>query len=101
MEVVKVVRVIVTFDVHSQKVNRDITKILKANGFRIQNSVYEINIYKSDIDKLSQKLQAVINNNIDSCVIYNLGKNIEDRIIRLGRQQDTYVSLLCNGYIIL
>lgn len=48
------VRVIVTFDVHSQKVNRDITKILKANGFRIQNSVYEINIYKSDIDKLSQ-----------------------------------------------
>lgn len=42
------VRAIVTFDVHSQKVNRDITKILKANGFRIQNSVYEINIYKSD-----------------------------------------------------
>lgn len=95
------IRLAITFDVTSRKSYKSITKLLKTYGFRVQKSVYEIQIYKKDVDKLSQLISNMIDDKLDSVIIYNLGKDNNDNIIRKGKINNTGIKLMTDYYIII
>lgn len=95
------IRLAITFDVTSRKSYKSITKLLKTYGFRVQKSVYEIQIYKKDVDKLSQLISNMIDDKLDSVIIYNLGKDNNDNIIRKGKINNTGIKLMNDYYIII
>ena len=86
--------VLITYDVKTSSKDgerrlRTVAKICKNYGQRVQNSVFELDIYPSDLIKIKSMLENVIDNNNDSIRIYNLGKNWEKRVDTLGKN-DTY-----------
>ena len=86
--------VIITYDVEKKKKSgnkrlRDVAKICKNYGQRVQNSVFELQIYPADLVEIKNKLERVIDKQRDSIRIYNLGKNRERRVETLGKD-DSY-----------
>ncbi|MDO5048156.1 MAG: CRISPR-associated endonuclease Cas2 [Anaerococcus sp.] len=63
---------------------RDVAKICKNYGQRVQNSVFELDIYPADLVMIKAKLEKAIDKDKDSIRIYNLGKNWERRVETLG-----------------
>ena len=87
-------QVLVTYDVETvtpagKKRLRQVAKVCLDYGQRVQNSVFELNIYPADMVEIKSKLEKIIDPNKDSIRIYNLGKNWERRVESLGRD-DTY-----------
>ena len=85
-------QVLITYDVKtsSKKGNRrlrQVAKICTNYGQRVQNSVFELNIYPSDLVKIKSQLKTVIDLEEDSIRIYNLGKNWERRVESLGKDE--------------
>ena len=85
-------QVLITYDVKtsSKKGNRrlrQVAKICTNYGQRVQNSVFELNIYPSDLVKIKSQLKKVIDLEEDSIRIYNLGKNWERRVESLGKDE--------------
>ena len=86
--------VIITYDVETKSKSgnkrlRDVAKICKNYGQRVQNSVFELQIYPADLVEIKNKLERVIDKQRDSIRIYNLGKNRERRGETLGKD-DSY-----------
>lgn len=86
--------VIITYDVETKSKSgnkrlRNVAKICKDYGQRVQNSVFELQIYPSDLIQIKNKLEKVIDKESDSIRIYNLGKNWERRVETLGKD-DSY-----------
>lgn len=86
--------VLITYDVKTSSKDgerrlRNVAKICKNYGQRVQNSVFELDIYPSNLIQIKSMLENVIDNNNDSIRIYNLGKNWERRVDTLGKN-DTY-----------
>lgn len=87
-------QVLITYDVETitpagKKRLRQVAKVCLDYGQRVQNSVFELNIYPADLVKIKNKLEKIIDPQKDSIRIYNLGKNWERRVESLGRD-DTY-----------
>ena len=87
-------QVLVTYDVETvtpagKKRLRQVAKVCLDYGQRVQNSVFELNIYPADMVEIKSKLEKIIDPKKDSIRIYNLGKNWERRVESLGRD-DTY-----------
>lgn len=87
-------QVLITYDVETitpagKKRLRQVAKVCLDYGQRVQNSVFELNIYPADLVKIKNKLENIIDPQKDSIRIYNLGKNWERRVESLGRD-DTY-----------
>lgn len=85
-------QVLITYDVKtsSKKGNRrlrQVAKICTNYGQRVQNSVFELNIYPSDLVKIKSQLKKAIDLEEDSIRIYNLGKNWERRVESLGKDE--------------
>ena len=86
--------VIITYDVETKSKSgnkrlRDVAKICKNYGQRVQNSVFELQIYPADLVEIKNKLERVIDKQRDSIRIYNLGKKRERRVETLGKD-DSY-----------
>lgn len=86
--------VIITYDVETKSKSgnkrlRDVAKICKNYGQRVQNSVFELQIYPADLIQIKNKLEEAIDKERDSIRIYNLGKNWERRVETLGKD-DSY-----------
>ena len=64
---------------------RQVAKVCLDYGQRVQNSVFELNIYPADLVLIKNKLEKIIDPKKDSIRIYNLGKNWENRVETLGR----------------
>lgn len=64
-----------------------VAKVCVDYGQRVQNSVFELNIYPSDLVQIKDKLKAIIDPEMDSIRIYNLGKNWEGRVETLGKNE--------------
>lgn len=82
-------QVLITYDVETvsvqgQKRLRQVAKVCTDYGQRVQNSVFELNIYPADLVNIKNKLEKIIDPKKDSIRIYNLGKNWEKRIETLG-----------------
>lgn len=87
-------QVLITYDVETvtpagKKRLRQVAKVCLDYGQRVQNSVFELNIYPADLVEIKNKLEKIIDPQKDSVRIYNLGKNWERRVESLGRD-DTY-----------
>ena len=87
-------QVLITYDVETitpagKKRLRQVAKVCLDYGQRVQNSVFELNIYPADLVEIKNKLEKIIDPQKDSIRIYNLGKNWERRVESLGRV-DTY-----------
>ncbi|QQE46684.1 CRISPR-associated endoribonuclease Cas2 [Peptoniphilus harei] len=87
-------QVLITYDVETvtpagKKRLRQVAKVCLDYGQRVQNSVFELNIYPADLVEIKNKLEKIIDPQKDSIRIYNLGKNWERRVESLGRD-DTY-----------
>ena len=84
--------VLITSDVNTETASgkkrlRKVAKECQNYGQRVQNSVFELNIYPSDLVKIKSQLKKVIDLEEDSIRIYNLGKNWERRVESLGKDE--------------
>ncbi len=87
-------QVLITYDVETvspegRKRLRQVAKVCIDYGQRVQNSVFELNIYPADLIKIKSKLNDIIDSKKDSIRIYNLGKNWEKRVETMGKN-DSY-----------
>ncbi|MEF3317611.1 CRISPR-associated endonuclease Cas2 [Peptoniphilus grossensis] len=87
-------QVLITYDVetvssYGKRRLRQVAKVCLDYGQRVQNSVFELNIYPADLVLIKNKLEKIIDPKKDSIRIYNLGKNWERRVETLGRD-DSY-----------
>ena len=87
-------QVLITYDVETispagKRRLRQVAKVCVDYGQRVQNSVFELNIYPADLVLIKNKLEKIIDPKKDSIRIYNLGKNWERRVETLGRD-DSY-----------
>ncbi|MBS6610791.1 MULTISPECIES: CRISPR-associated endonuclease Cas2 [Peptoniphilus] len=87
-------QVLITYDVETitsegKKRLRQVSKVCVDYGQRVQNSVFELNIYQADLLEIKNKLIKIIDPQKDSIRIYNLGKNWERRVETLGKD-DSY-----------
>ncbi len=78
-------QVLITYDVETitpagKKRLRQVAKVCLDYGQRVQNSVFELNIYPADLVEIKNKLEKIIDPKKDSIRIYNLGKNWERRV---------------------
>lgn len=85
-------QVLITYDVKTssktgKKRLRQVAKICTNYGQRVQNSVFELNIYPSDLVKIKSQLKKVIDLEEDSIRIYNLGKNWKRRVESIGKDE--------------
>ena len=83
-------QVLITYDVETVSSDgkrrlRQVAKVCLDYGQRVQNSVFELNIYPADLVNIKNKLEKIIDPKKDSIRIYNLGKNWENRVETLGR----------------
>ena len=83
-------QVLITYDVETVSSDgkrrlRQVAKVCIDFGQRVQNSVFELNIYPADLVNIKNKLEKIIDPKKDSIRIYNLGKNWENRVETLGR----------------
>lgn len=81
--------VLITYDVNTSSENgqkrlRQVAKCCKDFGQRVQNSVFECLIDGSDFVHLKAKLLKIIDKELDSIRIYQLGKNYQTKIEHLG-----------------
>ncbi len=87
-------QVLITYDVETispagKRRLRQVAKVCVDYGQRVQNSVFELNIYPADLVEIKNKLRKIIDPEKDSIRIYNLGKNWERRVESLGKD-DSY-----------
>lgn len=85
-------QVLITYDVETKTSEgrrrlRKVAKVCVDYGQRVQNSVFELNIYPVDLVKIKNKLKSIIDYNKDSIRIYNLGKNWEGKIETIGKDE--------------
>lgn len=81
--------VLITYDVNTSSENgqkrlRQVAKCCKDFGQRVQNSVFECLIDGSDFVRLKAKLLKIIDKELDSIRIYQLGRNYQTKIEHLG-----------------
>jgi len=88
------VMVLITYDVNTveefgAKRLRKVAKICVNYGQRVQNSVFECSITPAMYVDIKNQLSEVINHNIDSLRFYLLGKNWQNRVELMGKN-NTY-----------
>ena len=66
---------------------RQIAQICEKYGNRIQFSVFECRLSPTRFARMTGEIKEVINDQVDSVVIYRFGGNIEDAKLQLGRIQ--------------
>ena len=81
--------VLITYDVNTSSENgqkrlRQVAKCCRDYGQRVQNSVFECLIDGSDLVRMKSKLLSLIDKDLDSVRIYQLGKNYKNKIEHLG-----------------
>ena len=95
------IKCVVCYDVHTQKTNKSINKLLSKLGYRVQNSVYEICINYNELGMVSQRIESIINKSTDRCVIYNLGKVDKVNTVHIGKTVNAVELLTSEGYLII
>jgi len=81
---------IVSYDIPDDKRRIKLAKILKDYGDRVQESVFECILDKNLLDKMSEKIDKVINQDDDSVRIYALCANCEKTIRIMGIGEVTH-----------
>lgn len=83
--------ILVTYDVETitpegQKRLRQVAKQCKNYGLRVQNSVFECEVTEAQYVMLKDALETIIDSSCDSIRFYQLNKNQNKRVIRIGKE---------------
>ena len=83
--------ILITYDVDTtsergQKRLRQVARICKDYGQRVQNSVFECEVTEAQYVKLKDALSAVMDKSLDSIRFYHLNKNENRRVVTIGRE---------------
>ena len=86
--------VLITYDVNTKSKSgtkrlRKVAKQCVNYGQRVQNSVFECSLTPAQLVNLKSKLLAIIDQEHDSIRFYNLGKNWQNRVETIGKD-DSY-----------
>ena len=81
--------ILVTYDVDTisekgQRRLRQVAKICKNYGLRVQNSVFECDVTEAQFTLLKEELRTVMDEELDSIRFYHLNKNKNQCIESLG-----------------
>ena len=84
--------VLVTYDVATSDAGgacrlRRVAKLCTQYGQRVQNSVFECLVDPAQFELLKHELSKIIDEEKDSLLFYNLGKNWKHRVERLGLKE--------------
>ena len=82
--------VLITYDVDTisetgQKRLRKVAKLCQDYGQRVQNSVFECRLSEAQFVVLKNKLESIMNHDLDNIRFYFLGNNWNNRIESLGK----------------
>ncbi len=83
---------LLTYDINTETETgkKRLTKIAKTcekYGFRVQNSVFEINVDHAKLISFKNTLSAIIDPDTDSIRIYKLGKSYRADLTIIGQRQ--------------
>ncbi len=83
--------ILITYDVDTvsekgQKRLRQVARICKDYGQRVQNSVFECELTEAQYVKLKGALSAVMDKSFDSIRFYHLSKNENRRVVTIGKE---------------
>ena len=86
--------VLITYDVNTKSASgikrlRKVAKQCVNYGQRVQNSVFECSLTPAQLVNLKNKLLEIIDQDHDSVRFYNLGKNWQNRVETIGKD-DSY-----------
>lgn len=86
--------VLITYDVNTSSKSgakrlRHVAKQCTNYGQRVQNSVFECSLSPAQLVDLQAKLLTIIDQENDSIRFYNLGKNWQNRVVTIGKD-DSY-----------
>lgn len=86
--------VLITYDVNTKSASgikrlRKVAKQCVNYGQRVQNSVFECSLTPAQLVNLKNKLLEIIDQDHDSIRFYNLGKNWQNRVETIGKD-DSY-----------
>jgi CRISPR-associated endoribonuclease cas2 len=86
--------VLITYDVNTKSASgikrlRKVAKQCVNYGQRFQNSVFECSLTPAQLVNLKNKLLEIIDQDHDSVRFYNLGKNWQNRVETIGKD-DSY-----------
>lgn len=84
--------ILVTYDVDTKdkegaKRLRHVAKVCVDYGQRVQNSVFECSVDPAKFVEIKQKLSKIIDYQKDSLRFYKLGKNWENRVETIGKNE--------------
>lgn len=77
-------RYLIAYDIRKPDRLRKICKLMEANGERLQYSVFICDLSKSELINLRGASEGIMNLNVDSIVIVDLGDVGEDRFTFVG-----------------
>ncbi|MGP6139357.1 CRISPR-associated endonuclease Cas2 [Jeotgalibaca sp. A127] len=83
---------LVTYDVSvSDKAGRTrlrkVSKVCQNYGQRVQNSVFECIVDNTQLTELKIKLLEIIDTNVDSLRVYNIGNNHKNKVEHFGTKK--------------
>lgn len=83
--------VLITYDVDTisgtgQKRLRKVAKICQDYGLRVQNSVFECRLSEAQFVILRNRLESIINNDLDNVRFYFLGNRWDHKIKTIGKK---------------
>lgn len=83
--------ILITYDVDTISVTgskrlRKVAKECVNYGRRVQNSVFECVLTEAQLVMLRNKLESIIDQELDSIRFYSLGKNWENKVTRIGKE---------------
>ena len=94
--------ILITYDVDTvsekgQKRLRQVARICKDYGQRVQNSVFECEVTEAQYVKLKDALASVMDKSLDSIRFYHLNKNENRRVVSIGKETSYNVN---NAFIL-
>lgn len=83
--------ILITYDVDTvsemgQKRLRQVARICKDYGQRVQNSVFECEVTEVQYIKLKEALTGVMDKKLDSIRFYHLNRNENRRVVAIGKK---------------
>lgn len=75
---------VVSYDIENDKKRNKVSKILSEYGVRVQFSVFECKISKSEMKSLTGKLEELTKPNADSVIFYPQCENCDSKKIVMG-----------------
>ncbi|GAB4520274.1 MAG: hypothetical protein Kow0047_31510 [Anaerolineae bacterium] len=79
--------VVISYDIVDDRRRTRVMKTLEGYGQRVQYSVFECELRPSDLRKLKERLERLIEPDEDDIRFYTLCESCLDKVITLGRAQ--------------